>query len=85
MNGMGIGGRLLKWISNFLLSRKARCILEQTTGPRFETLVGLPQGSVLSPILFNIYIIDWYRKLLGEHIKFADDGTVWATERTKDK
>ena len=85
MNGMGIGGRLLKWISNFLHSRKARCILEQTTGPRFETSVGLPQGSVLSPILFNIFIIDMYRKLLGAHIKFADDGTVWATERTKDK
>ena len=82
LNSIGICGRLLKWISNFLNSRRARCILEQTSGPGFETTIGLPQGSVLSPILFNIYTIDMYRKLLGAHIKYADDGTVWATERT---
>ena len=82
LNGIGIKGRLLRWIANFLHSRRARCILEQTKGPGFETSIGLPQGSVLSPILFNIYIIDMYRRLLGAHIKFADDCTVWVTERT---
>ena len=34
--------------------------------------MGLPQGSVLSPILFNLFIADIY-----ENVKFADDATIW--------
>ena len=50
LNSIGISGRLLKWNSGFLHGQIARCILDQTTGPGFETMVGLPQGSSLSLI-----------------------------------
>ena len=72
----GVQGKLLGWINNFLQNRSARCILDQTTGPTFTTSIGLPQGSVLSPILFNTFIIDMYKAVMSK-VKFADDGTVW--------
>ena len=80
LHEIGVQGKLLKWINNFLQNRSAKCTLDQTSGPTFETTLGLPQGSVLSPILFNTYIIDMYRQALLEHCKFADDGTVWVEE-----
>ena len=48
LNSIGIQGKLLKWIYNFLNDRTARCILDRTKGPVFKTTIGLPQGSVLS-------------------------------------
>ena len=43
---------------------------------KFVSNVGLPQGSVLSPLLFNIYIEDIYEAVACNKVKFADDGTV---------
>ena len=39
--------------------------------------MGLPQGSVLAPLLFSIFIIDMFSEIAGDHCKFADDGTFW--------
>ena len=82
LHEIGVQGKLLKWINNFLQDRSAKCTLEQTSGPTFGTTLGLTHGSVLSPILFNTYIIDMYRQAFLAHCKFADDGTVWSEETT---
>ena len=37
----------------------------------------VPQGSVLSPFLFNRFIEDTYGKVAGNKVKLADDGTLW--------
>ena len=68
LHQMGITGRMLRWIHNFLTSRTARCHI-------------LPQGSVLSPVLFNTYVIDMYEKSGGKCVKFADDGTDWEQDK----
>ena len=39
--------------------------------------MGLSQGSVLSPILLNLFIQDIYKQVRSERVKFADDGTIW--------
>ena len=85
LNSIGIQGRMLTWINDFLNNRTARCLLDNTKGQVFKTTVGLPQGSVLSPILFNIYVIDMYKEAGRDHCKYADDGTDWATEKTPEK
>ena len=36
-----------------------------------------PQGSVISPLLFNLFIRDMLQEIKGSHCKFADDGTMW--------
>ncbi|MEW8544970.1 MAG: reverse transcriptase domain-containing protein [Candidatus Thiodiazotropha sp.] len=78
MYKLGIRGTVWKWISNFLSSRRAKCFLKGTYGPEFETFVGLPQGSVISPVLFNIFLQDIYKNISCQKVKFADDGTIWS-------
>ena len=55
---MGIVGRVWQWIFSCLRDRKAACKLQEYIGPSFETDIGLPQGSVIAPLLFILFIID---------------------------
>jgi hypothetical protein len=36
-----------------------------------------PQGAVIFPILFNIYVKDLFEKIVSQRCKFADDSTMW--------
>ena len=45
----------------------------------FNTYIGLPQGSVIYPLLFSLFIVDCYENVVSEKVKFADDGTIWRT------
>ena len=78
MHNLGIRGNVWSWISDFLSDRTARCYLKGSHGEEFATHVGLPPGSVISPILFNIFLQDIYCDIACQKAKFADDGTIWA-------
>ena len=73
----GIQGKMWFWLRDFLSERTAVCSLRNQEGVQFQTNLGLPQGSVLSPLLFNIYIADIYESVTSQKVKFADDGTIW--------
>ena len=55
LQGCGISGKLLAWVRNFL---EQKVVLNSYTSYRSSVSSGVPQGSVLSPILFNIYVSD---------------------------
>ncbi|VDI50931.1 Hypothetical predicted protein [Mytilus galloprovincialis] len=74
LHGYGIKGKIWMWIENFLKDREARCNINKHQGQWFKTQIGLPQGSVISPLLFNIFIIDIFAKISSNKCKFADDG-----------
>ena len=52
---MGINGNMWKWLYSLIKGRKAKCTLKKFDGEMFETIMGLQQRSVLSPVLFNLF------------------------------
>lgn len=77
LEGIGIRDVELDWFRNFLTNRKQRTIIGSTLSEEVDVKIGLPQGSVLAPILFNIYINDINSVLKFSSIKlFADDALI---------
>ena len=69
----GIGGRLWLYIRNFLIERKYYIKVNEYTSQVYTSAVGIPQGSVISPILCNLYTSDAMEGIEGQHAEYADD------------
>ncbi|CAM4611597.1 unnamed protein product [Caretta caretta] len=84
---MGINMKIERWIRNWLKGRLQRVILKGELSGWKEFTSGVPQGSVLGPMLFNLFITDLGTKSENVLIKFADDtklGGIANTERDRD-
>ena len=58
LRNIGISGTLLGWITTWLTKRRQRVRVDQELSQWDQVLSGIPQGSVLGPLLFLLYIWD---------------------------
>ena len=74
----GIRGKALEWFRNYLNNRKQFVSLNQQNSSLKEIECGVPQGSLLGPLLFIVYINDFSRSSdVLSFILFADDSNVF--------
>ena len=70
---LGIGNPLLSWLNEFLKNRKIQVSVQGFISHSRDMVSGVPQGSVLGPILFLIYINHLTADLTCKWSFFADD------------
>ena len=72
----GIEGKLLEWLNSHLSQRKQKVGLKSCFSCLKSIFAGVPQGSVLGPLLFLVYINDIAEHLLSLTSLFADDSSL---------
>ena len=83
LNWYGIRGNISQWINSFLTNRTQRIILENTESSTIRVSSGVPQGTVLSPTLFLIFINDLLDCISHSTLRmFADDCLLYKTIRS---
>jgi hypothetical protein len=75
----GVKGELLRWLKSYLSNRCQRVIIKDAISSVGELKAGVPQGSVLGPLLFLIFINDIADDILGLGRLFADDTSIGHT------
>ena len=81
----GISMKVRNWIKDFLSNRTQRVLINGVGSEPGNVTSGIPQGSVLGPILFVLYINDLPRHVRSRAELFADDTKIFArNDRPKD-
>ena len=80
----GIRNNILEWIGDFLIGRKQQVVCDGKTSDPAVVISGVPQGTVLGPLLFLLYINDLPDNLQCKTRLFADDCVIYSKGKTKD-
>ena len=73
----GVGSSIINWIEQRLTDRRQGVLVDREVSSWKSVLSGVPQGSVLGPILFSVYTNDLEEVVTGSILKFADDTTLF--------
>ena len=80
LSKMGIIGNLLDWIENYLFNRYQKTICNGKLSSKQKIVCGVPQGSILGPLLFLVYINDLESQLDDVNFQlYADDTVIYCS------
>ena len=85
LRSMGISGEFYNLLGNYLSGRFQRAILNGQTSSWRPVLAGVPQGSILGPLLFLVYINDLPNELKSSAKLFADDTSLFTIVKDKNE
>ena len=83
LSSFGIHGNMLKWIKCFLSNRKQQVVLNGRKSCPVPVTSGVPQGSVLGPLLFSIFVNDLPSIVSSLIYLFTDDTKIFHVVRNK--
>ncbi len=81
---LGICGNLLKWLESYLSNRKQRVVINGKMSDPRPINASVPQGSILGPLLFLVYVNDLVDDRQTTPYLFADDTSLLATINPRD-
>lgn len=79
-HSFGIRGNLLLWITNYLTDRSQKVVMNGVTSNPMNIHAGVPQGSVLGPLLFLCFINDLSSDIINKMRLFADDTCLYVSD-----
>jgi hypothetical protein len=85
MNSYGIQGKLIKWFENYMFKRRQKVINKNSLSSFEPVSAGVPQRSVLGPLMFLIYINDIREKLISSSRLFVDDTSLGYSSQSVDQ
>ena len=81
LEAYGVSYKSLKFIDSYLKERYQRVRVNSNYSKWSEILSGVPQGSILGPLLFNIYLCDLFMFVTPNISNYADDNSPYANDK----
>ncbi len=82
MNFIGFSEQTVKWFKSYLSNRTFRVIFERTLSNIGDLTCGVPQGSILGPLLFLLYVNDMPQAISYDLMLYADDSYLIFQQKT---
>ena len=78
LKSYGISGQIFGLISSFLSNRRLQVVLDGKSSQEYPVIAGVPQGSILGPTLFLLYINDFPDDVICNIAIYANDTTLYS-------
>ena len=78
LHSYGISGKIFGLISSFFSNTRLQVVLDRKSSQEYPVNVGVPQGSILGPTLFLLYINDLPDDVICDISIYADDSTLYS-------